>query len=266
MKRFFASRPSYAPIALLTDFGSEDSYVGTMKGVIASLHPDVRTIDICHSVSRQNVREAAYLLWSSYPFFPQGTVFVVVVDPGVGTDRRILLLRIASRWFLAPDNGVLDFVVGDQVVESATSIALENSRYILSPLSNTFHGRDVFAPIGAFVSLGVPPEEFGKKSDVPLPQNKFVSAKRARFASILHIDRFGNIITDVRPTPKNLPKGLSISGKSIRRWVRTYEEAPSGSPCLIIGSSGLLEVCVKNDHAAKKLKARTGSPIRVLWA
>lgn len=237
-----------------------------MKGVLASLFPEVRTIDICHSVPPQNVREAAYLLWSTYRYFPRDTVFVAVVDPGVGGNRRILLLRIASRWFLVPDNGILDFVLGEEPVQSATSIRLKDSPYILSSISHTFHGRDVFAPIAAYVSLGVTPQELGEMIEPPLPKDAFVTKRSERRASILHIDHFGNIITDVRPGENRRPKGISfLRKKVIRHWARNYKEAPSGVPFLIVGSSGLLEVSLKNDHAARKLKVRAGMPVNVLW-
>lgn len=266
LRRFFARRYSYAPVALLTDFGSADSYVASMKGVLSSLFPEGRTIDICHSVAPQNIREAAYLLWSTYRYFPRDTVFVTVVDPGVGSNRRILLLRMASRWFLAPDNGILDFVLAEESVESATSIRMTNSPYILSSISHTFHGRDVFAPVAAYVSRGVAPQELGEMIEPPRSADAFVTEPSERTGSILHIDHFGNIITDVRPVGTKRPMGISLIRKmTIRRWARNYEEAPSGIPFLIIGSSGLLEISLKNDHAARKLKARAGMSINVLW-
>ncbi len=236
-----------------------------MKGVIASIHADAKVIDICHATGPQNIREASYLLWSCYRFFPRETVFIVVVDPGVGTNRSILLLRMASRWFLAPDNGVLDFVLNDEPVESATSIRMTKSPYILSNVSNTFHGRDVFAPIGAFVSLGVAASELGERIDPPRAQSMFVTGRPERFASILHIDHFGNIVTDIRPAGNRLT-GISIKGKTIRRWTSNYREARVGSPCLIMGSSGLVELILKDGHAAKRLHARCGERLGVTWA
>ncbi|MEX2116126.1 MAG: SAM-dependent chlorinase/fluorinase [Bacteroidota bacterium] len=265
-RRIFPGRPSFAPLALITDFGSTDPYVGTMKGVIASIHPDAKVIDICHSAGPQNVREASYLLWSCYRFFPRETVFIVVVDPGVGTNRRILLLRTASRWFLAPDNGVLDFVLGDGTAESATSIRMTDTPYILSPVSQTFHARDVFAPVGAFLSLGVSPGQLGEPIDPPIVQSSFVTGKPQRLASILHIDHFGNIITDIRPAGGSRPNGISIKGKIIRRWTSNYREAKPGSPSLIMGSSGLVEIVLKDGHAAKRLHARPGERLKVLWS
>jgi S-adenosylmethionine hydrolase len=257
--------PSPAPIALLTDFGTADSYVGAMKAVIASIHAPAPIIDICHTTGAQDIREAAYHLWSCYRFFPQETVFVVVVDPGVGTKRNIILLRMASRWFLAPDNGVLDLVIGDETVESSTSIRTENTRYVLSPVSNTFHGRDIFAPIAAYVSLGVKPRELGDSIDPPQAVRKFVTRKPSRSASVLHIDHFGNIITDIRPEEGHRPSAVKIRGKTVRHWLRNYHEAPEKTVCLILGSSGLVELVRKNGSAAASLKTSPGEPIGVTW-
>jgi len=236
-----------------------------MKGVIASIHPDATVIDICHSTGPQNVLEASYLLWSCYRFFPRGTLFIVVVDPGVGSDRNILLLRMASRWFLAPDNGVVDLVMGDEAVESTTCVRMTNSPYILSAVSKTFHGRDVFAPIGAYVSLGVLPDELGENIEAPPVHNTFVTGKPERIGLVLHIDHFGNIITNIRSTDGNRPASVSIGGKLVRRWIENYQEAPAKTPCLIIGSSGLVELVVKNDHAGRRLHARSGERLGVLW-
>jgi hypothetical protein len=237
-----------------------------MKAVIASVHAGATIIDICHTTGPQNVREASYLLWSCYRFFPRETVFIVVVDPSVGTNRRIILLRMASRWFLAPDNGVLDLVVGDENVESATNIRLTNTPYILSKVSNTFHGRDVFAPIGAYVSLGVTPGELGEPIHPPQAVKTFVTGKPARFASVLHIDHFGNIITDIRPSEGNRPAGVLVRRKTVRRWTGNYQEAPSGTVCLIMGSSGLVELVLKNGNAAETLSVQTGARLGVAWS
>lgn len=270
MKNLFRQivpRPaSSAPIALLTDFGTADPYVGTMKGVIASVHVGAKVIDICHATGPQNVQEASYLLWSCYRFFPHETVFLVVVDPGVGTSRAIVLLRMASRWFLAPDNGVLDLILGDEVVESATRIRLTESPYILSGISNTFHGRDVFAPVGAYLLRGVSPMELGERIDAPKPQSSFVTGKQAGFASVLHIDHFGNIITNIRPTEDDRPTDLSVRGKTVRQWIRNYQEGPENKICMIMGSSGLVELVRKNGSAAAHLKLAPGARLGVHWS
>lgn len=258
-------RASSAPIALLTDFGTADPYVGTMKGVIASVYAGARVIDICHESGPQNIREASYLLWSCYRFFPRESVFLVVVDPGVGTNRTIVLLRMASRWFLAPDNGVLDLVLGDEVVESATRIRLTGSPYLLSEISNTFHGRDVFAPVGAYLLLGVTPMELGDRIDAPKAQSSFVT-KPARFASVLHVDHFGNIITDLRPTEGEHPASLSVRGKAVRRWIRNYQDGPANMICMVMGSSGLVELVLKNGSAAAHLKLAPGAKLGVYWS
>lgn len=258
-------RPASPPIVLLTDFGTRDPFAGVMKGVIAGLQPDARVIDLTHDVHPQNVPEGAFLLWSSYRYFPERSVFVAVVDPGVGTDRRILLVKSSRYWFLAPENGILDFILTEEQARACYEISVEGSRYTLPGVSATFHGRDVFAPIAAHLVSGVRPERLGKPTRAPVPALKFVAGRAARFASVLHVDRFGNIVTDLRidriGTLKELRSGRGVVG----RWVRTYAEAPARTPCLIIGSSGLVEVAIRNGNAAAKLNWKTGTKLSIRW-
>lgn len=259
-------RTASPPIVLLTDFGIRDHFVGVMKGVITGLDPDARLIDLAHDVHPQNVQEGAFLLWSSYRYFPSGSVFVAVVDPGVGTGRRILLVRTHKHWFLAPANGILDLVLGDERVIACYDIPKEGSRFTLPQVSATFHGRDVFAPIAAHLARGVDPELLGSSAPPPTPELKFVTGKPARTAIVLHVDRFGNVVTNIRTDRSGILMDLHSGRTSVRRWVRTYAQAPPRTPCLMIGSSGLVEVTVRNDSAASILKWRAGMNLNIRWA
>jgi len=149
-----------AIITLTTDFGIDDSYVAEMKGVILSINPEVTIVDICHTISPQNIAQAAYILSTTNRRFPRGTIHVIVVDPGVGTERQAVLLINEHGYFLGPDNGVLSYVV-EEAGEGIEAFAITNPSFWLSPLSNTFHGRDIFAPVAAYLSLGTSPQEFG---------------------------------------------------------------------------------------------------------
>ncbi len=236
-----------------------------MKGVIASIHPEARVIDISHEINPQRVREGAYVLWSSYRFFPAGTVFVSVVDPGVGTGRKIILLRTGKHFFLAPDNGILDLVRSDEKVIASCEVKTSGSPYVLSDVSATFHGRDIFAPVAAYCARGVSLEEIGTPASLRPPDSPFViPGKKGGVPVILHIDRFGNIVTNIRMAGEsNVVQYVRVRGKKIGRWIRTYEEAPPRTPCLIVGSSGLLEIVMENESAQARLKATMDSPVRI---
>jgi hypothetical protein len=263
MKRLFRGAPPSAPFALLSDFGVADAYVGTMKGTILSIQPSARFVDISHSVEPGKILSGAYLLWSCYRYFPLGTIFVAVVDPGVGTKRHIVLARAAGRWFLGPDNGLLDLVLGEETPEISRQVRIEGSPYVLSEVSRTFHGRDVFAPMAAYLSRGVAPEEFGPAT-IPVPRSLPWCRPRTSRGIALHVDRFGNIITNV-PLSEEAPVSVSVRSTKVRQWIHTYEEAPGADPCLIRGSSGLMEIVRKNASASARLKLKSGDTFGVHW-
>ncbi len=203
-------------ITLLTDFGTKDSYVGIMKGIISGINPDANIIDLCHEIGRQDIFEGAYVLYSSYKFFPAGTIHVAVVDPGVGTKRKIICAKIRDCLFLAPDNGILSLVLTDE--KPRLIIEVTNKKYFLPEISNTFHGRDIFAPVAAYLSKGIEPLKLGKKLkrikkiDLPAPTffekevdartNKFVHATLTKRGvlkgEVIYIDTFGNLITNIK--------------------------------------------------------------------
>jgi len=250
-------------ITLTTDFGLDDPYVAAMKGVILSINPRVTVVDICHTIKPQNIAQAAFILSTTYHYFPEGSIHVVVVDPGVGTERGALLLVTPSAFFLAPDNGVLSYIVEE--ADELGAIALTNPHFWLSPVSTTFHGRDIFAPVAAHLSLGVPPHEFGD----PIPSIFTFPIPRPRAGEdgilvghILHIDRFGNLITDINRD--DLPRGrlfIEVCGHIIDGLSQSYAE---GEELLaIIGSSERLEVSIKNSSAARFLKAKMGDEVKV---
>ncbi|RLC71322.1 MAG: S-adenosyl-l-methionine hydroxide adenosyltransferase [Chloroflexi bacterium] len=251
-------------ITLTTDFGLNDPYVATMKGVILSINPGVTIVDICHAIEPQNIAQAAFLLSTTYRYFPQGTIHVVVVDPGVGTERRALLLVTAQAFFIAPDNGVLTYIV-EEASSEIEAFSLTNPRFWLSPLSDTFHGRDIFAPVAAYLSLGTPPHEFGEPvssiSTFPIPRPQ-TDEDGILIGHVLHIDRFGNLITDIKRD--DLPKGrifVEVCGHIIDDLSRSYED---GDELLaIIGSSERLEVSLKNSNAATFLRAKIGDEVKV---
>jgi S-adenosyl-L-methionine hydrolase (adenosine-forming) len=251
------------PIALLTDFGDSDHYAGTLKGVILSINPDARIIDISHNVSPQNIREAGYLLWASYRYFPDGTIFVCVVDPGVGSDRRIICVETESQTFLAPDNGLLDLVLCDEKIRGSYEI-IHPPQFGSNPVSATFHGRDVFAPLAAYCSLGASVSRFGRLCEWKTPDSQFYEPEMGNStARILHIDHFGNLITNI-PEQYFGRCTINLGSTRISTCIRNYAEAPSSKPCMIIGSNGLIEIALKDGNAAKTLGADLGTPVLIL--
>ena len=269
-------------ITLTTDLGLTDAYVAAMKGVILGINPEAKLVDICHTIKPQNISQAAFVLSTAYQFFPQKTIHVVVVDPGVGTERRAIILRTPSADFVAPDNGVLSYViqqfstkpvediVNTQQIElepQMEAVALTEPRFWRSPVSPTFHGRDVFAPVAALLSLGFPPIDFGEAITsvliLPLP-HPYQALDRLLVGHILHIDSFGNIITDIKSD--DLPQTdwsmtTKVGNHLISELSHTYAE---GRGLLaIIGSSGYLEVSLKGGSASALLDAKVGDEVRI---
>ena len=260
-------------VALLTDFGSHDHYVGTMKGVLLSVNPALRIVDITHDVEPHNIRHGAYLLWASYKYFPANTIFVAIVDPGVGSARRILAVATKTYTFLGPDNGVLDFVLSDERSHTAVEIShqdAEKKSLFLPHVSSTFHGRDIFAPLAAHVSRGVKLTSVGKLVELGDRAPLFVNREaKGTKPSIVHIDRFGTIVTNIVgenvQSLRDSISGVQVRRKRITRWIHSYGEAPARTPCLIVGSSGLVEIVVNAGSAAELFHADIQMPIQILW-
>jgi S-adenosylmethionine hydrolase len=257
-------------IALLTDFGEEDHFVASLKAVIAGLHPDARVVDVSHRVPAYDVRSAGFILFACARVFPAGTIFVAVVDPGVGTARRLLLVRTARHWFIAPDNGLLTLALEAEPAEEVRELTA--SRFFLAGRS-TFEARDKMAPAAAWLSLGVPAAEFGPlmASWRKLPIARPRLAGRRITGEVVHTDRFGNLVTNI---PEALlrdveraagPAGcrLKIGRRPPLPAVAAYADAPRGRAVFLVGSLGLVEIAVREGSAARLLRARAGTRVEV---
>jgi S-adenosylmethionine hydrolase len=258
-------------MALLTDFGLQDQYVAAMKAVILSLNPKIHIVDISHQVRPQHVRQAAYLLWSVYRHFPPSTVFVNVVDPGVGSSRAILIATTNKFTFLAPDNGLLDFALCEENAVQIVELSPEKAKkYFLNTVTPTFHGRDIFAPLAAHIAKGVKIEALGARRKSPEIAAPFIRSKlETSSPCILNIDFFGNIVTNLMAKDAECGardvQAVSVGGNLVSRWIRFYNEAPPRTPCLLIGSSGLVEISIKESSAAHLLNAGFDTPLKIYW-
>lgn len=245
-------------ITLLTDFGTRDHFVAAMKGVILSINPETTIIDITHEIAPQDVREASFTMRSCYKNFPAGTIFVTVVDPGVGSSRRAIVAESEGYYFIAPDNGVLSFVLQSAVVYEIT-----NKDVLMPVVSNTFHGRDIFAPAAAHLSSVKRPADLGPQVTDPVITSGSIPQKTADGISgeVIHIDRFGNLITNL--TPDLLPDFpiVELAGTRIDRVSRTYSEAEHNKLFLITGSAGFIEISVREASAASLLGISPGERI-----
>ena len=249
-------------ITLTTDFGLKDAYVGTMKGVILSIFPQARLIDITHEIEPQNILQARFLLRNFVRYFPKGTVHLVVVDPGVGSERRAILVKSQGQFLVGPDNGVFsDFFQAD-----ARIFHLTQKEFFLKEISQTFHGRDIFAPVCAHLASGREPQEMGEEITDPLALPFPEPKKQGNLilGEVIYIDRFGNLITNL--TKEQIPQNavIRILGKEISGLSQSYAQHSPGSLLAIIGSSGLLEISLANDNASLRLKAGIGQPVEVI--
>lgn len=278
-------------IVLTTDFGLIDPYVGVMKGVVLGINPAATIIDLTHQIQPQNILQASFTLATSYRYFPKESIHAVIVDPGVGTARRAVLLLTPHGRFVAPDNGVLSGVLGDYlkvappkpenilVPNGLTAYSLTNPRYWLEPVSQTFHGRDIFAPVAAHLSLGVDPIDLGDSvgeiawlpSPVPVRRGNTIDGE------IIIVDHFGNLVSNITA---EMVSGMDSGLNSLRVEIKdrrvsglrrtfhdaTHEEASSGSNKLValLGSNGFLEVAYPDGSAAALLGAGVGEPVRVV--
>jgi hypothetical protein len=265
-------------ITLTTDFGYTDAYVAAMKGVILSLNPEAILVDLCHSIAPQNISQGAFVLSSAVKYFPSGTIHLIVVDPGVGTLRRAIILKSPDYFFIAPDNGVLSYVIKPSLTRSKLTstklrklpaefqaVAITNPKFWRYPVSNTFHGRDVMAPVAAYLSLGTPLEQFGEKVTsiliLPFPQPQ-KELNGEIIGRVIHIDRFGNLITNV--SRQDLPESkvaFEVAGKIVEGLSHSYAEG--GELLAIIGSSGHLEFAWRDGSAADKLGIKIGDRIKI---
>ena len=263
-------------ITLTTDFGTSDAYVGIMKGVILSINPNAQIVDLTHAIPPQDIYEAAFSIYAAHSYFPKGTIHIIVVDPGVGSDRQAIVSRTDDAFFVCPDNGVLSYLL--QSVENEggppiNSVAIQNSAYCLPEVSNTFHGRDVFAPVAAHLSLGVPLDDIGLplQTLVQLPIQVCELSGSTLTGQIVKIDRFGNAITNISETAIARLKSTSTGGVytyeirvgrvRLYRLNRAYAESGVGKPLAIIGSTGLLEIAINGGNAKEGLGLQRGDPV-----
>ncbi|MBN1398846.1 MAG: SAM-dependent chlorinase/fluorinase [Bacteroidetes bacterium] len=258
-------------IALLTDFGLKEQYVAAMKGAILTVNPSVNIIDITHEIHPHHIHQASYVLWTVYNYFPKNTIFVGVVDPGVGGQRRVIIVKTKKYFFIAPDNGLLDIVLFQEKTFEAVELSLSSlGEAIPGNISSTFHGRDIIAPAAALLSNNGLIQNFGSKISMPEIFTPFVSSRTDTVpASIMNIDRFGSIITNIRPleiekSMKDI-QAVSVGSNMVTQWIQFYDEAPENTPCLIVGSSGLVEISVKRNDAARLLSATIDSKLKIYW-
>ena len=261
-------------ITLTTDFGIRDPYVAMIKGVILGIDPSAAIVDLTHDVRPQDVVQAAFALHAAYRYFPPETVHVAVVDPGVGSKRWIVAMRVNQHLFLGPDNGILSMVAQESRADRA--VRVENADLFLKPVSATFHGRDVFAPVAAHLSRGFPIHQLGPAVDAgSLVKLNLDGPKRSGenklTGAIVAIDRFGNLITDIQRKHLRSLVGdqavesivTIIGNHRITGLWRTYCEVESQQPVVLVGSSGYLEISVNNGSAEKRFKAAQGDPIGI---
>lgn len=260
-----------APIVLLTDFGLADGYPGVMKGVIYSFSPEVPIIDLSHGVPAHHLGSAAFLLWKSYHYFPQESIFVVVVDPGVGSARKILYLHWTDWHFLAPDNGVLSpFLENWDYVREVREVT--QSDLFLVRRGRTFDGRDRFAPIAAHLARGFRPEDLGPRLESPtlledlLPRVKKTNVKIV--GQVIYVDIYGNLITTIEEADLEQPPGrgsrtVRVQNQSIP-IVESYSEVEPGKPLAVIGGFGTLEVAVNQGNAQRTLGVPVGQTVEVI--
>ncbi|MCS6804678.1 MAG: SAM-dependent chlorinase/fluorinase [Acidobacteriota bacterium] len=261
------TRPSV--ITLTTDFGLDDFFVGAMKGVILSINPAVHIVDITHTIRAHDVREGAFTLAQAYAEFPPGTIHVAIVDPGVGSARRPIIVLTPMHLFVGPDNGIFSFVYAQEDVRAIIHITAEH--YFRKPVSRTFHGRDIFAPVAAWLSAGVAPESFGQPIHDPvrfeLPQPERISATHIR-GQVIHVDRFGNLLTNL--TGQHLSSDVALRGatlvvneRRITRFQSHFAEAAAEEPFAVVGSTGRVEIAVYQDSAERILNASVGTTVDV---
>jgi S-adenosylmethionine hydrolase len=274
-------------ITLTTDFGYDDAYVAAVKGAILSINPEATIIDVTHSVRPQDILQAAFILNGAYRYFPKQTVHVAIVDPGVGSERRGVILKTPSAIFVAPDNGILSYIIDDlfsvdgrSVTEQTQGLtevvfkkgleaaAITDPRFWRHPVSPTFHGRDIFAPVAAGLSLGISPFEFGEKINslhvLPIAKPSLDPDGNV-IGQVSHVDRFGNLITNIKSN--NLPGKdimIEVAGRRIQGMSDYYEQGEG--VMAVVGSSGYLEISLRDGSACDFLELGLGDEIRVIPA
>jgi S-adenosyl-L-methionine hydrolase (adenosine-forming) len=252
-------------ITLTTDFGLADPFVGIMKGVILGIAPDAHVVDITHDIRSYDILEAAFLIDSTYRYFPSGTIHVIVVDPGVGSARRPMVAAAKDHIFVAPDNGVLSYILSDVQPPGYSAYWINNRSLFLNAISQTFHGRDIFAPVAAHLALGIPIESVGPrivdfvKKSLPKPRPQGDKL----LGTVLRIDKFGNIITNLKRSQLGSDFAIRVAGLSITRLCTSFSEAEPGEFFAVEGSTGYIEVALNQGSAAARLNVALGAEIEL---
>ena len=255
-------------ITLMTDFGTSDHYVGVMKGVILSVNPQAQIVDITHAIPPQDVHGAAFLIDSAYRYFPTGTIHLIVVDPGVGSERKAIVCQTQTAYFVCPDNGIVTHLFHNE--EHIYTVTVENTAYFLPQISNTFHGRDIFAPVAAHLSRGVSIDKLGNPvtNPVQLPIPKPAVSNEEIVGYVIWIDSFGNLITNISHEILESLAGrnnvvVRAGTAKIDRLNRSYAESAIGEPLAIVGSTNRLEISINQGDAAQVLGLKRGDAITV---
>ncbi|HVP26687.1 MAG TPA: SAM-dependent chlorinase/fluorinase [Candidatus Bathyarchaeia archaeon] len=257
-------------VTLTTDFGLRDSYVAEMKAVILSINPSTVIVDVSNEIEKFNIRMGAYTLACAAPYFPTGTIHVAVVDPNVGTKRKAILVQTERAYFIGPDNGILALAARNQSIRHVYEVS--NRKLMLSKVSGTFHGRDIFAPAAAYLANGVPPEDFGtelREIEKPAFANVIRQTNRL-IGEVVHIDGFGNVITsflveDVESMKAKAVVNIKLNDVRFKlRLCETYADAKKQELFAIIGSHGFLEISANKGNAAQKFKVKSGDKISLL--
>ena len=258
-------------ITLTTDFGIRDTYVGIMKGVILGINPDVQVVDLTHAIPPQDIHDAAFTIHAAHRYFPKGTIHTIVVDPGVGTDRQAIVCEIEGTFFVCPNNGILSYLlqdIGNTTENTMNAVTIQNPDYFLPEVSNTFHGRDIFAPVAAHLSLGVPLANIGPllQDLVEFPILTPRVSGNTITGHIVKIDRFGNGITNISEstlTDAATSYEIRVGNTRLKRVNRAYAESEVGEPLAIIGSYGLLEIAINGGNAEISLGLKWGDVVEI---
>ncbi len=255
-------------VALLTDFGTSDGYVGIMKAVVLRIAPGIPLVDLTHEVPPQDVRHGAWLLHTMWRFLPEGSICLAVVDPGVGTARRPIAFEAERKRFVGPDNGLFSYILAEAAVTQA--VVLDDRRYHLPSLSATFHGRDIFAPVAGHLASGVPLPSLGSAADVGtlarLPLSRPVPQAEGLLGHVIHVDRFGNLITDFGPdlaldVLNNPHVRLRVGWSEVTARATTFASGPTDVPFILLDSSGYVAIAVRDASAAARLGAGVGTDV-----
>ncbi|HEY2931991.1 MAG TPA: SAM-dependent chlorinase/fluorinase [Acidobacteriota bacterium] len=254
-------------VTLITDFGLREYFVGAIKGAMLSINPDLSIVDISHQINSHDILEAAFTIRCAYSAFPPRTIHLVIVDPGVGSRRRALIVATENYYFIGPDNGIFSLIYEAEPVQRVVSITSEH--YFRRPVSRTFHGRDVFGPVAAWMARGI---EIGKFGEEISDYTKLTPPKPKKGADgkvqgiILHIDKFGNLITNIDQTALGklgTPAKFTVAGKEVASIVGSYAEGQPGEPFALVGSAGFYEISMQKSSAAKALQAQRGAEVVV---